>query len=277
MKKILFPTDFSKTSLNAFSYALHFASKINAEIITLHVYSLPSVTTMENYDFLLQTYDLTELSEFENYKNEVPKLKKIAKKLNLEHVPMSHVLQQGDAKIEILNAARHEKPDFIIIGTKGASGLKEVFLGTIAEKVINQSKVPVLAIPEDAKFKGIKKILYIAELENLEIDKLAKVCRIATLFNADIQTLQVRPHKDEEEDLLLNEWKKHFENDPVRFTILHSNAAEDIVTEYIETCHIDLTVMLIHHKDFWQRLFLYSLSRNMAYHTTVPLLSLPSI
>ena len=277
MKKILFPTDFSKASLNAFSYALRFAAKINAEIITLHVYELPSVTTIENYDFILQTYDLTEISEFENYKSEVPKLKKIAAKLNLEYVPISHVLQQDDPKIEILNAAAHEKPDLIIIGTTGASGLKEIFIGTIAEKVINESKFPVLAVPENAKFKGINKILFLAELEKLEMDILSKVSRLVDTFNASLEVLQVKPYKEDNEAMLLHKWKEHFKNDEILFSTIYSNATEEMIADYIEISHIDICVMIVHYKDLWQRLFLYSLSRNMAYHTTVPLLSISSV
>lgn len=276
MKKILFPTDFSKISLNAFEYAIRFASKINAQIITLHVYDLPTVTTMENYDFLLQTYYLTELSEFENYKSEVPKLRKIAEKLHLGHVPMSHILQQGSPKEAILAAAKYEQPDYIVIGTKGASGLKEVFLGTIAERVINESKVPVLAIPQEAKFRGIKKVLYITQLENLEMDMLLKVCRLAEAFMAGVDVLQIKPYREEEEDMLLTKWSTHFKNEQVRFTILHSTTSEGVIADYIDTNKIDIAALVVHHKDFWQRQFLFSLARNMAYHTTVPLLSIPS-
>ena len=276
MKKILFPTDFSKASLNAFSYALRFAAKINAEIITLHVYELPPALAVENYDFLLETYRVTELTEFEDYKIEVPRLRKIAEKLNLGHIQLKHVLRQGEAVLEILDTIKEDKPDFVVMGTRGASGFKEVFLGTIAERVINQSTVPVLAIPENAKFTGIKKILFLAELEKLEMDMLAKVCRLADTFNAAIQVLQVKPYKQDNEGIVLDTWKERFKNEKVHFTIIHSNATEDMITDYISIYHIDVTAMVVHHKDLWQRLFLNSLSRNLAYHTTIPFLSIPS-
>lgn len=276
MKKILFPTDFSKASLNAFSYALRFAAKIDAEIITLHVYELPPAVPIENYDFLLDTYEVSELNEFENYKSEVPKLRKIAQKLHLGQVPLSHVLQQGDPVIEILNVIKQDKPDFVIMGTRGASGFKEIFLGTIAERVINQSTVPVLAIPANAKFKGIKKILFVAELHKLEMDMLAKVCQLANTFNASTEVLQVKPHEEENDAKVLARWKDYFKNQKTHFTIIHSNATEDIIADFIEMYHIDISVLITHHKDLWQRLFLYSLSRNLAYHTTIPLLSIPS-
>jgi len=271
MKKILFPTDFSKASLNAFSYALHLAAKINAQIITIHVYDILYIPT-ENFNFLLENYNIIELSEFENYKSEVPKLRKIAEKLKLEHVKISHVLQEGNAVIEILNASIKEKADFIVMGTKGASGFKEVFLGTVTEKIINQSKIPVLAIPEEAKFKGIKKILFPIELEKLKLNILEKINDFAYVFNAKIDVLEVKTEKDKNEELTLNKWKEYRS---VNFTIIHSNHTEGIISDYIEIHHIDITIMAVHYKDLWQRLFLYSLSRNMAHHIKIPLLSIP--
>ena len=149
------------------------------------------------------------------------RLRKIAEKLDLGHIQIKHVLRQGDAVLEIVDTIKEDKPDFVVMGTRGASGFKEVFLGTIAERVINQSTVPVLAIPENAKFKGIKKILFLAELEKLEMDMLAKVCRLADTFNAAIEVLQVKPYKEDNEGIVLNTWKERSKNEKVHFTIIH--------------------------------------------------------
>ena len=83
MKKILFPTDFSYVSNNAFIYALKLADSINAEIITMHVYHLPQANYINVSEYLHEIYDVTELSNFENYKDEVPVLRRIAEENNL--------------------------------------------------------------------------------------------------------------------------------------------------------------------------------------------------
>ena len=74
MKKILFPTDFSDVSKNAFIYALKLADAVNAEIITLHVYQLDSPAYLDVSIYLQEIYEYEELSEFENYKDEIPLL-----------------------------------------------------------------------------------------------------------------------------------------------------------------------------------------------------------
>ena len=78
MKKILFPTDFSEVSKNAFIYALKLADSIDAEIITMHVYQLPQANYVNVSEYLHEIYDVTELSNFENYKDEIPILSHIA-------------------------------------------------------------------------------------------------------------------------------------------------------------------------------------------------------
>ncbi len=276
MKKILFPTDFSKASKNAFGYALRFAAKINAEIVTVHIYDVPAATAIDYYDFLQENYDIAELGEFENYKSQAPGLRKIAERMGLGHIRISHILVQGDTVQEILRASKQEGPDFIIMGTKGATGLKEVFLGTVAEKIINESRVPVLAVPEGCKFAGLRKILLLAELDTLEMDAIRQLRAVADLFQAAIEVLQVKAAREEHDTRLLNSWNSQFAHNPVRFSMIHSNATEDIITDYIDIHHIDAAAMVVRHKDFWQRLFLYSLSRNMAFHITIPLLSLPA-
>ena len=71
MKKIIFPTDFSEVSRNAFIYALKLAEFMNAEIVTMHVYQLPQANYVNISEYLHEMYDVTELSNFENYKDEV--------------------------------------------------------------------------------------------------------------------------------------------------------------------------------------------------------------
>jgi len=277
MKKILYPTDFSETSLNAFVYALHFAKKLNAEIITLHVYDIPLQLAVNYSEFLLTTYGISEWTDFENFKSQVPKLTEIAEKHQLQKVRICHMLERGDTVHEILKAAKKEKVDLIVMGTKGATGLRETFLGTIAEKIINQAHTLVLAIPEGCSYEPIQKVLFLTLLERLEKKPLQKVKELADLFKASIDVLQIKTHHDnEEEEVLLKKWQNHFKDPDIKFMILPSNAFEETVLDYIDLIKIDLVTMSVHHKNFLKRLFLFSLSRQMVYHSTIPLLSIPS-
>lgn len=276
MKKILFPTDFSENSLNAFVYALHLAKKMKAEIVTLHVYPIIAGTYGDYYDFIYENYDINELAQFENYKSEVPKLRMLAEKEQCQSVRVSHILKQGDAVNDILDIAEKENADMIVMGTTGASGVKEVFLGTVTEKVMNHAKTVVLAIPEKAQYKGVKNILFLAELDKLQTTALKQVEQLAEAFNAHIDVLQIKSKHSDKEESLLKKWKKQFLESDINFYILASTSIEDTVIDFIQLNKIDIVAMPVHEKNFFERLFLFSLSRQMAFHSQVPVLAIHS-
>jgi nucleotide-binding universal stress UspA family protein len=85
MKRILFPTDFSEAATNAFGHALAFAKKIQGELILLHSYPVLPIDEQffpENFEMV---YDTVELTEFDMFKEEVPKLHTIATACNLDN------------------------------------------------------------------------------------------------------------------------------------------------------------------------------------------------
>lgn len=275
MKKILVPLDFSKASLNAFKYALHFAQKINAEILTIHVYETPKSGYLDFFGFLQENYGIAELAEFENYKSKVPKLWKIADKLQLAHIKVSHILQPGNAAGVIPDIAKKEQADYIVMGTNGASGLTEIFVGSVTEKVINNAPVPVLAIPPGCPFRAIRKILFLTKYDPAEVHQLEKVLRFASIFKAHTEALQIGHNHHDGELEMLKGLKGQFLKRDINFSILASNAVEETVLDFVELNKIDFIIMTVHHKNFIERLFAFSLASKMAFHTTVPILAFP--
>lgn len=271
MKKILFPTDFSDVSHNAFVYALHLAKKLHAEIVTLHVYTIP--VPYGDHGVSIEQCDYAEWSHFENYKKEVDRLHLIAEQQHCGQVKLSHKLESGDVVLEILGTCNAEAADIVVLGTTGATGLKEAFLGSVAEKIVNQAKAIVLAIPEKASFQHIKNILFVTELDKLQVSALVKVQQIAKTFGAHIDVLQVKNRHDESDAGLLAKWKSEFVQSDIYFYILTSNDVEGTVTDFMKLNNTDVVAMPVHHKGFFEKLFFFSLSRQMAFHSHVPVLA----
>ncbi len=275
MKKILFPTDFSDNSLNAFRYALHLADKIQAQIISLHVYNGPEGFYQEYYDFLIENYTITEWSEFENFKSEVPKLKAIAEKNNLAHINLSHMLERGVAVQSIVEIAAAEKVDYIVMGTTGASGLKEAFMGSVTEKVINNARVPVLAIPAKCYYRPLKRFVFLCHYKKSEADMLKSLLPLASVFGAQIDVLEVQAHHQPNEHETVEEWKAMFQHSGIGFYRLTSNDYVGTVMDFIKLNRENLIVIPRRHKNFIDKLLSFSLSRELAFHSSVPLLTLP--
>ncbi|MDI5889156.1 universal stress protein [Flavobacterium yafengii] len=274
MKKILFPTDFSEVSKNAFIYALKLADSIDAEIITMHVYQLLQANYVNVSEYLHEIYDVTELSNFENYKDEVPILRHIAEENNLGKVKISHVLILGNLIHEIEKITRHENIDFIVMGTKGATGLKETFLGTVATKVMNDVKAVVLAIPERCKYQPIKNLLFITEYKPEDIESFIRVMALAKVFQAHIDCLRVEPPHRENKNDYMKDWNDLIKNHNIALHSISGDDVEGIILNFMDLHKINMIAMHVYHKNFFQKLFEISLSKKLAFHVNVPILAI---
>ena len=275
MKKILFPTDFSEASINAFIYALKLADSIKGEIITLHVYDLPQVGYSNVPGVLNEIYDLIELGNFENYKDQVPFLRRIAEQNNMEHIKISNVLDYGNLINKIVKIVRDEDIDYVVMGTKGATSLKETFLGTATTKVMNATNAIVFAIPENCEYKQIKKILFLTKYNFEDIKVLKKVIEFATVFEAHIDCLHVKSPHQKDNDAFKEEWQKIAKDQDITLHTISNNDVEGIILEFIDLNKIDMITMHIYHKNFFKKLFQISLSKKLAFHINIPILAIP--
>lgn len=142
IKKILLPTDFSKTSLAAAEYAVNLAMQYGAKIHLLHVLEkTPPILTIRTLD--LSREKILESIETDANTKLDKTIEKIKKHGNIEIIP---ALRKGIDYEEILNYSKEKKIDVIVIATHGRTGLLHTLLGSVAEKVIRYSKTPVLVI-----------------------------------------------------------------------------------------------------------------------------------
>lgn len=275
MRKILFPTDFSAASLNAFAYALHLADTINAEIITVHVYEFPVGSVADYQHFLLENYEIIEWSEFENYKSTVPKLRTIAEKCQLTHIKLSHLLEMGNTVDVLLKVAESEHVDYIVMGTNGASGLNSVLFGTVTEKIMNSAKVMVFAVPAQCEYTPISNILFLTQFEDQHKTAFHKLMHFADMFRAHIDVLQVKEKQNDLENPKVKEWEKNYFDEDIDFKIVVGDVKEDVVLDFITLNHNNVLAMTVKHKGLFEKLFANSMARAMAFHSTIPVLAMP--
>ena len=278
MKKILFPTDFSEPANNAFIYALQLADKLKASITTIHVFSHPEIHIERggiHPEALEHIYESMDMEEFENYKDSIPALRNIAEQEKLSHVELYHVMQDGPVIPKVLKLAKEGDFDMIVMGTKGAGWVKEIFIGTITAEIMERANCPVLAIPGEARFDGkIDKIAMATEFKKEEKIVLQRVLDLAANFEAHVYCLNV----DLAGIQFYAEKKEEFMNSFKDIPRLHFKTVEgfDIMTalnDYIEKYRMDMICMLIHKRNFIQEFFKYSIPKTMSYHAKTPVLS----
>lgn len=279
MKKILFPTDFSAPANNAFVYALQMADKLKASITTIHIYNQNEIYLPERVNIdpktLQHIYESIDMDKFENYKDSIPSLRAIAEKENMEHIELYHVMEEGPVIPKIIQWAKKDDFDMIIMGTKGAGWIKEVFLGTIAAEVMEHANCPVLAVPLEARFDGkINKIAVATEFKPDEKIMLQKVLELAAAFDAHVYCLNVdlagiKFYAEQKEEFIT-----FFKDIPhLHFKTIEGFDVLTALNEYLEKYRMDMLCMLVHKRNFIQEFFKYSIAKTMSYQSKTPILS----
>jgi len=273
MKRILFPTDFSEAARTAFVYALRFADSFEAELVILHVYDLPIVETSPLPDSTAEIFDIVEMNQFESFREQLPELHSIAEKLQLGHVRMRNVLLYGDLIYTINKVCKDEEIDMIVMGTKGATGLKETFLGSTTASVMSNAKVPVLGVPAEAEYHPIKNIAFTTQYQDKDSHVLKQALEISDKLGARLQCLYIKTPDDPMDiDQRIEDWKAHHIEPHLDFFNIAGDTIEQTLLDFIENQHTDLLIMRTHKRTFFEGLFHKSLTRKMAYHTKVPIL-----
>ncbi|MGH1437899.1 MAG: universal stress protein [Lewinella sp.] len=279
MSTILFPTDFSDAATRAFIYALQLADRLDAKIITLHVFEKPDISGLIQVPHNLEEfYNSIDLYEFDNYKDAVPLLDKIQDEQGLNQLSVVHTLHEGDTEETILERAIAEKADFIVMGTTGARGLKEIILGSVAGEVLENASCPVLAIPEQAVFDGkIDNIAFTTAFQPQEKKGLGKVLQLFEAFSPQIHCVNVDLAHTEEYHHRMDVFSADFvENDNVAFHVLDGTDFQTVLTKFLEEMEIDVVAMVTEKRSFLEELFHYSKTKALSYHSRTPILSLPA-
>lgn len=140
LKTILHPTDFSRYGDHAIPYVTDFAKKFNAEVLLLHVLAAPAYAV--SYEV---TFDLSALQD-ELRKAGEQRMAALQKSLEMAGIRARTIMKIGSPFVEIVTTARDENVDLIILATHGSGFLKQVMLGSTAEKVVRKAPCPVLTV-----------------------------------------------------------------------------------------------------------------------------------
>ncbi len=267
---ILVPTDFSDVANRALKYALVLAEKCQATVDILHVKQVPLVDAtfpMETYQLFIDEMNATE-------EEGVKKLKGTL----LANTPVHFTFHSatGFVSDEVLMFAKAHQTDLIVMGTTGASGLAEILIGSNTASLIGKSEIPVLVIPADYQFKGVNQVLYTTDYNEPEFPAVSRLMFFVELFDAKLTVLHVKTEFDNyfnAEGNFFNKNKQHIAQSVEIINVENDNVM-NAISNYLEGNSPDLVVIAKHNRSFFDRIFHRSLSKQMAYHTKLPLLVL---
>lgn len=206
MKTILVPCDFSKPAINAYRFALDIASQSKGEIHLLHVIELPVM-----YDtVMMPVLNFEEQLLKELREKAESQFKKIGEKYPAEGVKVTFKVEFGAVSRMILDYIERESIDLVLMGSHGASGAREFFIGSNAEKIVRRSPVPVLVMK--TYYKGaVKNIVFpnLLETEGQE-DLVTKVKALQNFFKAHLHLVWINTPLTFESETVSNERLRAF-------------------------------------------------------------------
>ncbi len=265
---ILVPTDFSAPAKAAAHYAAQMALMMKAKVILL------SVIEMDTSEVVLSNWKKLENQMKRSAKRDLEKLLKEVKEKAGTGLDISYDMAAGIPMQEVIERyARENKVNLIVMGTKGATGLKKILSGTNTARVIERSSIPVIAIPGKAAFKQLKKIVYASDLKHIT-KEIQSLCAFAGLFQAEILILHTvtakgpgRVNKKLEPEIIE---AAHYS--AISYHQVSNDRIDQAISKFVDETHADMLAMFTHELDFYEKLFGQSVTRAMAFHSRVPLL-----
>ena len=183
----------------------------------------------------------------------------------------------GFATDEILELEKNA--DLIIMGKNGASKLSEAFLGSVASSIVRKSKKPVLIIPEKAKYSTPKKIVLACDYNSkTNLNTLDVLKELVKTFGSKIYVANIQKENEEvsieKNESIINMDIKLSDVEHIYYFPKNEDLVEGI-NEFVEEKKADMVAIIPHHYNLIENLFHKSISKKMAFHSNVPMLSLP--
>lgn len=185
MKKILVPTDFSKSAESALKVAAQIAKKNNGEIVLIHMLELPT----SGNDAVSSAHEIPELMLFKNAA--LNKLEGIMNAEYLNGITVSKVIQFEMAFDGILSSAKTHTADLIVMGSHGASGFQEMFIGSNTEKVVRNSDIPVLVIKKEDDDFNADNFVFASDFSEEIRKPFEKVVKFANDFDSHLHLVMI--------------------------------------------------------------------------------------
>jgi nucleotide-binding universal stress UspA family protein len=272
METILCPVDFSPCAVNAAHYAQELAIRMNARFVLLHVLPFPTPEPLLEFP--------TRQGQLQDNTSTKSLLDDLFQVLLKQHPEVAIIRQSqiryGHVTEEVTQVARKEEVNLIVLGTKGAHGLRRRLLGSNAAKVVAMATCPVLVVPQPALFKSLSKIVIAVDFGATLPPDFSLVIRIAKTFDAEVDFVHVLKDASEMKQNMAQIGLRHqyqsLNYDKISFFTTESKNVEKGVLDFACEMQAEMLVMVHYRESFWQYLTSSSQTEQLVYHSALPIL-----
>ena len=266
MKKILVPCDFSAPAINAYRFALDVAALSNGTVYVLNVIELPVIpntvfTPVRSLGTILRRE--MSIKAYENFD-------KISTGYKRDNVKVVSHVEFGIPSKTILNYVKKHSIDLVMMGSHGASGLKEYFVGSNTEKIVRLSTVPVMVV-KDFYMGPVKNIVFpnALEVENQK-DLIRKIKALQAFFKAHLHLVWINTPENFTPDTFtlkrLNAFAKRFTLRDFTINIFNHLSEEEGIIQFTNAIHADLIAMGTHGRKGLSHMMAGSMTEDVTNH-----------
>ncbi len=280
MKRILVPTDFSDNAYCALFYATRLFQNEPCTFFILNTFDVDTPVFTSRIDTSKGDvlYQKLSLESQDRLKETLHSIVRDSDDLNhsFEVISVSKKLPET-----INKTIKNKEIDLVVMGTKGASGLKEVFMGSNTVKVIQKIKgCPILAVPHEYDFKVPTEIAFATAFRRLyNREELAPLIKIATFFNANIRIMHISEEEklDEVQEHNFKQLKEHFKglNYSMHWVSKFNQKAE-VIKKFISEMNIDMLTMLRYRHSPIESITHEPVLKKIGFQASIPFLVIPT-
>ena len=280
MKNILLPTDFSKNAWNAITYAIELYKNEPCMFYLLNTYT-PNIAASRFMATALTSESLAVESYSKEGLNAV--LNNIQSKYNNKLHSFKTISSFSLLADEVRELVNEYNIDMVIMGTKGASGVSEVFMGSNAVRVIKAVKnCPVLAIPEDFTFETPTEIAFATDFNRFYTQsELQPIINLVKTFNSVLRIVHVQDKikaLTELQQFNLNMLRKYFSTiEHYIHTVSELNSVSKTLEVFADELDIHLLAMLNYQHSYMEKVTREPIVKRLVFHTQIPLLVIPEL
>ncbi|GMN10320.1 universal stress protein [Croceitalea sp. MTPC9] len=281
MKNILIPTDFSENAWNATKYAIALFKHEECVFHLLNTYT-PSIA----HSRFMATSINGSVEDSIQY-NSKTGLKKLVSTIKETYNNPRHSFKTISSfsllADEVKELVADERIDLVVMGTKGASGLEEVFMGSNTVRIIKSVKdCPILAIPQYFEFKKPSEIAFATDFNRFyTASELQPLLDMANTFNATIRIVHVQYEikaLTEIQQFNLSMLRKYLRQvEHYVHTVTELNSVSKTLEVFTNELDIHLLAMLHYQHSYMERMTREPVVKRLAFHTQIPLLVIPEL
>lgn len=264
--KLLCPTDFSNTSVNACRWATQLLDSLGGGTLELlHCINLSSRSPIFlNKDELLKDYTKKDLEQL------LAELRPLAPRVNF-----SWKIKKSDPKSFIAAYINQHDFSMVVMGSKGMTALKEMTVGSVTAHLMDHIHIPMFVIPPETTFQRIKTVVLGVDEKPDTEKSLLPLVQLIKQTHAQLELVHTYKEKVgmEHQDLSVHVPLDHL---PFKFSNVPQGKSIPLtLMDFTMEKGADLLVLLHEHRTWWERLFVNSLSRTELFDLRKPLMLLP--